>query len=269
MPELPEIYTIAKQMNEKLAGKTLTSVDVRQEKCLNMPVGDFMEMITGKTIFSVSAKGKWIFTRFQENVFLMISLGMGGDIIYHTRGDAIADNYRFLFSFDDGSFFHVNFNWFGYVHAATTDTLPLHGMTSDLGADPLDENFTRDKLGMMLKGKKGGIKSFLMNQRYIAGIGNVYVQDILFKAGLHPNRKIETLTELDKDLLHQAITGHLKYAADLGGLKWERDFFGNPGRYAYEIVGHRPGALCPVCSTPVKEIRTGGTRSYVCEKCQK
>lgn len=194
MPELPEIFHIARQMNGELAGKTLASVDVRQEKCLNMPVDAFLSLVTGKMILDVFARGKWIFIRLEANVTLMISLGMGGEIIYHAPGESFKSNYRFLFSCGDGSCFHVIFNWFGYVHAADESSLPQHAMTADLGADPLDESFTRDVFGDMLKGRKGGVKSFLMDQHNITGIGNVYVQDILFKAGLHPNRKIETLT---------------------------------------------------------------------------
>jgi formamidopyrimidine-DNA glycosylase len=138
-----------------------------------------------------------------------------------------------------------------------------------LGEDPMGEGFTLEKLRSMLRGRKGGVKSYLMNQRNIAGIGNVYIQDILFKAGLHPNRKIETLSPADVAKLHSAIVGHLEFASERGGLVWEKDFFGNPGRYTYELIGHRPGAPCPVCGTPVKEIRTGSTRSFVCETCQK
>lgn len=269
MPEMPEVYNIARQMNERLAGKTLASVDVKQEKCLNMPLDAFKDMVLGKPVREVYARGKWLFTRFEGDFYLLISLGMGGDIFYHEPGGGFAGKYQYLFRFTDGSGFHVAFSWFGYVHAADGESLPRHGMTSTLGIDPLGESFTRERFRDMLKGRKGGIKSYLMNQHNIAGIGNVYIQDILFKSRLHPNRKIETLTDADMDALHDAIAGHLQYAADLGGLIWERDFYGQPGRYQYSEVGHRPGAPCPACGTPVKEIRTGGTRSYICENCQK
>jgi formamidopyrimidine-DNA glycosylase len=269
MPELPEIYNIARQMNGTLAGKTVSSVEVRQEKCLNMPADDFIRMVVGKTVRGVYAKGKWLFTRFTEGPYLLVSLGMGGDIIYHEPGEDYRGKCQYLFKFADGSSFHIAFSWFGYVHAAAAESLAHHAMTASLGDDPLGERFTRERFKTMLKGRKGGIKSFLMDQHNVAGIGNVYIQDILFKARLHPNRRIDTLADAEIDTLHDSIVEHLKYAVELGGLKWEHDFFGKPGRYEYTQVGHRPDAPCPVCGTPIEEIRTGSTRSFVCWNCQK
>jgi formamidopyrimidine-DNA glycosylase len=120
----------------------------------------------------------------------------------------------------------------------------------------------------MLIGKKGRIKSYLMNQHNISGIGNVYIQDILFKAGIHPNRKIKDITETELAGLYKAITGHLQYAVELGGLVYEHDFYGQKGRYTYDLIGHRPGSPCPICGTIIKEIKCGSTRSFICEKCQ-
>lgn len=269
MPELPEVYHIAQQMNRELTGKQITEVEVKQEKCLNMPADDFKRHITHRPIEQIYARGKWIFTRFAGNTYLLISLGMGGDVIFHRKGEEFSGKYQFKFSFDDGSFIHVYFSWFGYVHAADEQSLAAHKMTAELGICPLSDEFTYEAFASLLKGKKGGIKAYLMNQHNIAGIGNVYIQDILFKAGLHPNRKIPEIAGDELRGLYDAIRGHLRYATDLGGLMYECDFYGNPGQYQYDLVGHRPGSPCPKCGTPVQEIRTGSTRSYICEQCQR
>lgn len=268
MPELPEIYHIAGQMNSLLPGKTITKVEVKQEKCLNTDIKTFSEIITGVPIESINSRGKWLFIRFINNSYLLISLGMGGDLIFHAYGETYDGKYQFKFILDDGSFIHLYFSWFGYVHALNGDELNSHKMTENLGICPLSDAFTCDNFLTMLIGKRGGIKSYLMNQHNIAGIGNVYIQDILFKSRLHPNRKIETITMEEQKALYLAITQHLRYAAELGGLIYERDFLGQNGRYTYDLIGHKPGKSCPICQTPVKEIRTGGTRSYICEKCQ-
>lgn len=265
MPELPEVYSIAKQMNDKLAGRIITDVEVRQEKCLNILSADFKALISNKPIERIYSKGKWVFTRFSDGSHLLISLGMGGDIRYHM----FDGKYQFKFTFDDKSFIHIFFSWFGYVHGVDKDSIKNHKMTAELGVDPLCDEFTYERFQTMLKGKKGGIKAYLMDQHNIAGIGNVYIQDILFKAGLHPNRKIKDISEDELTKLYHAITGHLKYAAELGGLVYERDFYGENGRYTYDLIGHRPGIPCPVCGTTVKETRTGSTRSFICERCQK
>lgn len=268
MPELPEIYHIAGQMNNLLPGRIIVNVEIKQEKCLNTDVKTFCGMITDIPIDSVYSHGKWLFVRFVNNSHLLVSLGMGGDFIYHAPGELYNGKYQFKFTFNDGSFMHLYFSWFGYVHTVNEEGLKSHNMTSTLGICPLSDAFTCDKFLTMLKGKRGGIKSYLMNQHNIAGIGNVYIQDILFKSGLHPNRRIEKITTDEQKGLYNAITEHLRYAMELGGLIYERDFLGQNGRYTYDLIGHKPGKPCPVCLTPVKEIRTGSTRSYICENCQ-
>lgn len=268
MPELPEVYHIAQQMQGELVGKRITAVEVKQEKCLNMRGDEFKRFITDKPIEQIYSRGKWIFTRLHGGMYLLISLGMGGDVIYHPPGDTLPPKYQFRFLFHDQSFMHLFFSWFGYVHAADETSLKAHKMTAELGINPLSDEFTYEKLKAMLKGKKGGIKAYLMNQHNIAGIGNVYIQDILFKARLHPNRKIRDITEHELQELYAAITGHLRYAAELGGLIYERDFYGQNGRYTYDLVGHKPDKPCPICGTLVQEIKTGSTRSFICPTCQ-
>lgn len=269
MPELPEIYHIAGQMHEALAGKRIAEAEIRQEKCLNMPPEDFKALVTDRPIEQISPRGKWIIVRMAGDAYLMISLGMGGEIAYHPPGAVFPGKYQFLFTFQDESSVHISFWWFGYVHAADAGSLPAHKMTADLGIDPLGDEFTYERLRGMLAGRRGGIKAFLMDQRHIAGIGNVYIQDILFKSGIHPLRRIPDITEDEIRKLHGVIREHLAYAADLGGLMYETDFYGKNGGYEYKLIGHRPGERCPVCGTVIQEIRTGGTRSYVCERCQR
>lgn len=269
MPELPEVYNISKQMNNELAGKKIIQIEVLQEKCLNMTVDNFRALIADKPIEKVYSKGKWIFIKFADSAaYMLISLGMGGEIIYHSKEERYNSKYQFKFTFDDKSFMHILFYWFGYVHATDETHLKEHKMTAELGICPLSSEFTYEKFKSMLIGKKGRIKSYLMNQHNISGIGNVYIQDILFKAGIHPNRKIKDITETELAGLYKAITGHLQYAAELGGLVYEHDFYGQKGRYTYDLIGHRPGSPCPICGTIIKEIKCGSTRSFICEKCQ-
>ncbi len=269
MPELPEVYHIAQQMNERLRGKRIAHVEILQEKCLNCPPETFRGLILDHPILNVRSRGKWLLTELDGGNHLLISLGMGGDVIYHAAGEEFTGKRQFLFTFDDGSAMHLFFSWFGYVHAADRHGLAQHKMTADLGVCPLSDEFTFECFEELLRGRKGGIKAFLMDQHHVAGIGNVYIQDILYKARLHPNRKINEISVEERRALYEAIRGHLRYAADLGGLVYECDFYGQPGGYTYDLVGHKPGAPCPVCGSPVQEIRTGSTRSYICTQCQK
>jgi formamidopyrimidine-DNA glycosylase len=132
------------------------------------------------------------------------------------------------------------------------------------------KKFTLGLFKKLLVSKKMGIKSFLLNQKNIAGIGNVYVQDILFKAKLHPNRKVSTLSEKEIGDLYDAILGVLKCSIQSCGLAYEKDFYGREGKFTINefLVGYKTGKPCPVCTTPAEKIRTGSTHSYICPKCQ-
>jgi formamidopyrimidine-DNA glycosylase len=269
MPELPEIHTLAAQMGRELTGKTVRSIEVRQEKCLNLPAGEFTRLVASKKIGPVTSKGKWVFVKLEPDAYFFLSLGMGGDVRYHKKGELLPEKYQLAFTFDDESRLSISFWWFGYAHAATDPK--DHKMTSKLGVSPMDGGFTYEGFVGLLKKKKGNIKSVLLDQSSIAGIGNVYAQDILFKAGLHPDRKVPTLTESEKKALFRAIVDNLKTAVALGGIAPEKDLYGNRGKLTIDDfkVGYREGKPCPECGTTIEKIKTGSTSSYICPKCQR
>jgi formamidopyrimidine-DNA glycosylase len=270
MPELPEIYNLAKQLDTELHGKKIMDVEVRQEKCLNLPLADFQELVINHRIGHSRAKGKWIFTPMEPDAYFLLSLGMGGDVLYHENGEPLPDKYQLKFALDDGSYLTMGFWWFGYAHAVKADALQTHKMTFELGLSPLDDvEFTFEKFNGLLTGKRGNIKSFLTDQKNIAGIGNVYIQDVLFRSKLHPNRKIPDIDLGERKILFDAIKFELRTATGLGGLAYEKDLYNQPGRFKDFQVGYREGKPCPVCGTIIKKIKTGTTASFICEQCQK
>ncbi|UCE10766.1 MAG: Fpg/Nei family DNA glycosylase, partial [Candidatus Thorarchaeota archaeon] len=119
-------------------------------------------------------------------------------------------------------------------------------------------------------GRRGRIKSFLLDQKNLAGIGNVYIQDILFEARLHPDRKIPTLSEKELEGLYHAIGDVLNRSIRLGGLAYEKDFYGLNGRFGADefLVGYKTGSPCPECGAEIVKIKTGSTSSYICPECQ-
>ena len=183
MPELPEITVFARDMQRELPGRTITNIEVLQPKCLNLPEGGFQEALTGAEIHSIAPRGKWLKVETSRG-WLLLNLGMGGEILLVTR-DTLPEKVRVLFDLADGSVLAINHWWFGQVHFAAD--LAGHTMTSALGPNALD--LSLEQFRALLKGRRGGIKSFLLNQKRIAGIGNVYVQDPLFKAGIHPRAR--------------------------------------------------------------------------------
>lgn len=270
MPELPEITNLSRQMTEQLKGKRIADLDVTQPRCINMSVKKF-QRIGAKTIRETKTRGKWLFTNLDPDDNLLLNLGMGGDLLYHENNTTLPKKYQLRLTFDDKTGLTATFSWFGYIHLASDRELPKHKMTNRLGISPLDSGFTAEKLASLLSGRRGAIKSFLLNQKNIAGIGNVYVQDILFKARLHPLRMIPTLAEPEIEALHQSMQEVLNLSIRLGGLKYERDLYGRYGKYGPEhyLVAYKTGEPCPVCKTTIAKIRTGGTASYICPECQK
>ncbi len=269
MPELPEIMNLARQMSKELEGKRITDVEVTQPKCLNVSVRRFRRVV-GKRLGKTTGRGKWLLTHLDPDDNLLMNLGMGGDLLYHKNRSTIPKKYQLLLTFSDKSMLSVSFAWFGYIHLSSDRDLPKHQMTSGLGTVPIGAEFTKENLSSLLDGRRGAVKSFLLNQRNIAGIGNVYVQDILYKARLHPLRMSQTLTQSEIEALHRSIGAVLNQSVRLGGLKYERDLYGRNGRYGPEhfLVAYKTGKPCLSCKTPIVKIRTGTTASYICPKCQ-
>jgi len=269
MPELPEILHLAGQMDREFGGKTIAAVQVVQEKCINMPVEDFSAMLSGRRIEQVTFRGKWLFVKLEQDSWLLLNLGMGGNVILHEHRAALPDKYQLSFDFTDGRALTIGFWWFGYAHAVSGGDLGSHKMTARLGPTPVGKaDFTREHFQALLKGRKGAVKGFLLAQNNIAGIGNVYVQDILFRARLHPGRKLQTLTDLEQSSLYRGVLETLAGAAELGGLAYERDLYNQPGGFKDFLVGYREGQPCPSCHTTIQKIKTGSTASYICPCCQ-
>jgi formamidopyrimidine-DNA glycosylase len=264
MPELPEITIFARDMQKGLVGKTIGGVEVLQPKCLNVPVEDFDRALTDAEIRGVTSRGKWLQVEMTQG-WLLLGLGMGGEILLTDR-DHLPEKYRLILDFDDGTCLAINFWWFGYAHYVSD--LAAHKMTVDLGPNAL--GLTQDQFRELLRGRRGGIKSFLLNQRRIAGIGNVYIQDPLFKAGVHPLRAINTLNDDEMAALWQAIQETLQESVDHDGSRWEQNLYGEKGRWgeSFFLVAYQEEQPCPSCGTAIVKIKTGSTSSYICPACQ-
>jgi len=191
MPELPEIASRAAEMQDELVGKTISTIEVLQPKCLNVSTRKFKSALKSAEILEVTHHGKWIFVRTTRG-HLLLNMGMGGELLLVDRKH-MPEKYRVVFDFKDGSCLAVNFWWFGYTHYAAEGKLEGHEMTAKLGPNALD--VTKREFRELLRGRRGRVKAFLLNQERIAGIGNAYAHDVLFLAGLHPNRTIDSLSD--------------------------------------------------------------------------
>lgn len=269
--ELPEIAKIAGQMRGALRGKTIERAELLQEKCLNVPPGVFQSRIAGARVEDVRYKGKWIIHRLGNGENILLSPGMGADILYFEDGKDAAEKFQIKVLFRDGSGYTVRFWWFGKYLLASDGELESEPNTKDIAIDPFDARFTPEYFAALLRGKKKGVKAFLMDQKNVGGIGNMYMHDILFRARLHPRRKISDMDEGDIRRLYDAIMGVLSLSRSKGASAYEKDFFGQKGGYGMDdfLVGYKEGKPCPACGAAIVSIKSGGSATYICPACQK
>jgi formamidopyrimidine-DNA glycosylase len=266
MPELPEIVSRAREMNRSLVGKRIARIDVLEPKCLNVSAESFKAALAGARIKHVTHRGKWIIMETTKG-WLLLNLGMGGEVLAVTRG-RLPEKRRLVFEFSDRTALAVNFWWFGYAHYVGPGQLDRHDMTRVLG--PNATELAAEELRKKLAGRRGGLKAYLLDQSEIAGIGNAYIHDILFLAGLHPQRTLDSLSDEDIGKLATAIRDGLEPSIRKGGAFYELNLHGRPGGFVKDdiLVGYREGEPCPRCRAPIKRIKTGSTSSFICPKCQ-
>jgi formamidopyrimidine-DNA glycosylase len=264
MAELPEIFLISQQMKTELVGKTISGVEIGQPKCLNIPPETFTVALNGAHITDVNYHGKWIIVDTTQG-WLQLCLGMGGEILLVNRA-TLPEKRRVIIDFSDHTCLAINFWWFGYVHYA--DQLKNHKMTSGLGPNAIN----LDSIGLraLLKGRRGSLKTFLLDQNRIAGIGNFYIHDILFQSRLHPLRPVQTLSDNDIDALANAIHERLQLSISKGGFSYEMDIHGKKGGFGMTdlVISYKENQSCPVCGTTIQKIKTGSTHSFICPECQ-
>ena len=271
MAELPEITKFSGQMKRELCGKKVQTITLLQPKCANVDENEFQRRTQGATIVDVAHKGKWIITSLNNGENIVLSLGMGADMLLLDKLGPEPEKYQIKVVFADQSGLTIRFWWFGKFLLMSNGELALDSNTKDIAIDPFDERFTAEYFSDLLKGKSTQVKAFLMNQRNVGGIGNMYMHDILFKARLHPQGKISELDEQQVQNLYQAIVDVLDLSRSLGAFSYEKDLFGQGGGYGTEhfLVGYRDGKPCPVCGQTIVTVKTGSTTSYICPNCQK
>lgn len=269
MAELPEIIIFSSQMDEELKDKEFISAEIIQEKILNMGPDEFAELIPGKKVIKVYNKGKWIFMELSDDYHLLLNLGMGTDLFYHSKDQEWPEDYQIRFSFTDGTGFSCRFWWIGRSELVSNPELAQHKATKDIAISPLDPDFTLEHFKKIIKGRSQ-IKNLILNQRKIGGIGNVYIHDILFKAKIHPQKQANKLDDAQIENLYEIMIENLSDALDKGGLYYEKDFYAKEWGFTrdYFLVAYNEEKPCPVCGNIIEKIKTGSTSSYICPQCQ-
>lgn len=271
MAELPEIDKISRQMDQVLSGKKIMNIKIDQPKSVNLSEGEFYSRSVGAAIKKVLNRGKWIVIRLSNEENILLSLGLGADVLYFSTLDDLPGQYHIRILMEDGSGFTVHYWWFGWFYLLSDAGLCKQPRIKEIAPSPFQKEFTYEYFRNLFWGKKVRVKTVLLDQSKVSGIGNMYIQDILFLSGLHPDQNTSAMKEEDFKILYQNITRQLEKSREKGGCAFELDFFGNKGGFGLDdfLIGYKEGESCPHCGTVIQKIRLGGTASYFCPICQK
>lgn len=281
MPELPEVEIIRAGLQKKIRDKQIKDVIIKVSKIIQMPSSeDFIARIIGKKVREVGRRGKYIIIYLDSEYKLVVHLGMTGLLIYPYDSNRITEkeinprHNHLIFIFTDNTQLIFNdVRRFGKIYLFSN--LDEVESICKLGVEPLDDYFTEEIFIQILNKKKNSkIKSFLMKQEFIVGLGNIYANEVLYRANIHPLKQISSLRREEIKKLYLEIKSVLTEAIKFGGStvadEAYRDTNGEKGKYTKELqVYARKGELCKKCGTTIEVIKIEGRSTFICPQCQK
>ena len=276
MIELPEAVTIAKQMKSEVAGKRAVSCTTGTSPhkwVFYRPDRQQLERkLAGRTVADVTSVGRGIHVAMDRGLTLVVD-DFGGRVFYHDPGSRPPKKYHLLIRFDDDSFVTVAIQGWGFLALLTEKQLREHVRNRASGLCPFGRGFSFKRFDALFKHcedkEKDSIKTFFTNGKNVAGIGNGYLQDILFRAGVDPRRKVAEIAARERKALYEALRETMKQAVSLNGRECERDIYGKPGKYQPLMDRSAKGKPCPACGTPIEKINYLGGSCYICPTCQR
>lgn len=267
MPELPEVEVISKFLFDKIKNKQISSITVNNWN-LRVPITkNIDDLLKGKVINDIKRRGKYIIWYTDNNVVIIIHLGMSGKLVYAQVGNK-HDHVVFLFS-DNTSIVFNDPRRFGLVIALNKEQEV--NFFSDFGIEPLTDEFNGDYLQKLLKNRKVNIKSALMNNKLMVGVGNIYASESLFRACISPLRSAQDLTYTECEKLATEIKNTLSDAIAAGGstLKDYAQPSGSAGYFQNNFyVYGKVQEPCRICNNIITLIRQNGRSTYFCSACQ-
>ena len=276
MPELPEVEIVCRYLAPILVGHSFTEVKLRRNKLRFDFPDNFATQLIGKKIHSVKRRAKFILIALEEDIELVIHLGMSGTFRVCDSDSLPFEQHEHVifFTSNDKQIRYHDPRRFGFMEITSSTKPKSLSFLAQLGPEPLKPPLSGASLASLIKGRKGPIKSTLLNQKVIAGIGNIYASEALNLAGVSPKRKTHNLGRLRSAKLAQAIVKTLNLAIEVGGstLKDFRKPSGEMGYFQNQFrVYNREGKDCPNCGNGyfIKKIFQAGRATFYCSKCQR
>ena len=271
MPELPEVETIRRGITPHADGRTITNVVVRDHRLRFGVPRDLPQRLAGKRIVRIERRAKYLLLHVEGGA-LMLHLGMSGRLHVVTAADQPGKHAHVDIALDNGDILRLaDPRRFGMALWLPTPC-ERHPLLATLGPEPMSEAFTPATLINAAKSRKAPIKTLIMDNHVVVGVGNIYASESLFRAGIHPKRAAGRVSSARLSALHAAIRVVLAKAIEAGGTTL-RDFSGadgNPGYFQQDVAVYgRDGQPCITCATPIKRVVIGQRATYYCPSCQR
>lgn len=273
MPEMPEVEIIRRGLAGKLQGRQIVNDEIFLPRLIKWPEPDaFSAMVVGRTIAGVERRGKYLLLQLDNGNVLVFHLRMTGRLCY-VSPEMTPDAYKkIIFHLDNGDcLIYADTRTLGTVYALKQDEIWRISGLSSLGPEPLSKDFTAAHLKSILQKSRSKIKSFLLNQKQISGLGNIYADEALAAAGIHPQRPAAQLTVAESGRLYTAINQVIADGIRDGGTTFRdyRDGNGDKGHHQEHLLVYgRAGQACSACGTAIEKIEVGGRGTHFCPKCQ-
>jgi len=268
MPEIPEMETYKKHLQQLITGKVITSVQVNREKSINFPPFEFRRQLEGHSVAGVSRYGKALFFLLDSGQLLFLHLMLGGKLFWGTKEQAPDRSKQVILTFEDSSLFFIGLR-LGHLNLITADE--QQNYIAGLGPDALSGGMTADTFIKQLKGKRSAVKTVLTDQKFMAGIGNRYSDEICFAAKCNPRKRANEIHDKMGKVLFASIRSVLNEAIRFGGYMDLPLYKGDrlTGGYSNKMNVHgRENEACPRCGRVIEMVKIASKKTYFCPQCQ-
>lgn len=269
MPELPEVETVRRSLERLIVGQTIMTVEVRESRLRRPLAPDFATALTGRTLQQIMRRGKYLYFLLDDGRVWLVHLGMTGQLMAETSTASLLPHDHVLIALSNGQRLRYNDpRRFGLMAVGSESEITA---LTKLGVEPLSSAFTSRYLWTKTRATQRTIKDLLMDQRVVAGIGNIYASELLFRAEVRPHRVVATLNQHATAQVVKATKAVLREAIRHRGssISDYLDGEGKPGSFQARFrVYDREGKPCRVCATPIRRETHGGRSAFFCPTCQ-
>ncbi|MBD7895626.1 DNA-formamidopyrimidine glycosylase [Limosilactobacillus sp. Sa3CUN2] len=272
MPELPEVETVRRGLLKIAADRKINGIDVHYGKTITNDVEEFRQSLIGQTIETIDRRGKYLLFRFSNDLTMVSHLRMEGSYYTQPVNAPIDKHTHVVFKFTDGTeLCYRDTRKFGRMTLVKTGEEMTVGGLKTIGPEPTAADFKLDYFEKILRRSRGKIKPFLLNQRHVAGLGNIYVDEVLWMSEINPEQPANTLTKDQIQVLHDNIIKELATATKYKGTTVHtfKNAFGDAGAFQEQLNAYgRSGDRCPRCGTKMVKIKVNQRGTTFCPHCQ-